>query len=103
MLVRVIHTFRRVENDEEKSPRPFLLITFFCEKKVEFFFISKTVWARARSLCFSFEEYSAALSCTVRVTLFGGGRLVVLRVCFCVCVRFLFGEGEGVLLFLPSV
>ena len=36
-----------MENDEEKSLRPFLLITFFCEKKVEFFFISKTV-ARAQ-------------------------------------------------------
>ena len=82
-----------------------LFCYFFCEKKVEFFFISKTVAPRARAFNASLSKntHSAALSCTVRVTLFGGGRLVLLRICFCVCVRFLFGEGEGASFFFPSV
>jgi hypothetical protein len=98
-LVRVMINLSQSGEQRGKVAASFF-VTFFPEKKVECF-LSLKLWRAARVQRFSFEEYSAALSCTVRVTLFGGGRLVLLRICFCVCVRFLFGEGEGASFFSP--
>ena len=104
VLVCVIHLSKRVENTRKRhvSPRPFLLITFFREKKVELLLFFKK-----RLYCGASASLSLWRSLSRRIL--SERSFVVYRLSDCVwwcCafafashVRFLFGSGEGAFFF----